>query len=199
MRRYEAEPIDQKNIDDIIYMQREMDVENARDFFRTGERTYRSLDPRLIDPVRNIHMELDAPPLQPRDVQPLRNLYGDCNNHIKPGFYRDYASIYPGDVRYYVDPSMAQAFNEPVYIIKSAVVPFVFQDPMGGLKVQYDKIPLFKNQENISEYTFDQDQMSFREDITSRLSRKMNQNDFNMYVGHFPNQEDVHSGIGSRG
>lgn len=182
---YPAEPIAQASDGPVLFLQKNMDIENARDFFKTGETTCSSLDPRLIDTVRNIRLDLDRPPLQARNVQPLQHIYDDCNNRIRPQFYGGYSDIYPGDIRYYVDPTLAQAYDEPIYIIKSAVQPFIFQDPMGGMKPQYDKIPLFREQVNISPYSFDQDQMSFREDLMARQSRLQNQSDYNIYAGHF--------------
>lgn len=174
----------------VIYLNTDRDIESARDFFPTDmdKTTYRSLDPRLIEPVRNIHMELDRPALQPRNVQPLQNIYTDCeaSSRIKTGFYPGgYSSIYGGDSLYWIDPEYCQAYNEPDFVLQNAINPFVFQDPMGGLKPQYDRIPLYQNNNNVSAYTFDQDQMSFREDIMERQSRKINQSDYMLYVGHF--------------
>lgn len=186
IRQYAAEPLIIK--DDYIILNKKRDIEAARDFFKTGcdNEGARSLDPRLIDPIRNIHMVLDRPPYQPRNVQPLQNMYGDCENHIAPKIYNGgYESIYAGDVQYYIDPTQALVYDNPEYALQQAVVPFVFQDPMGGLKPQYDRVPLFKNNQNISDYTFDQDQISFREDMITRLQRKMNQSDYQIFVGHF--------------
>lgn len=184
-RRYAAEPLIAN--DDYFILNRRRDIEAARDFFKTdGDHGAHSLDPRLIDPVRNIHMVLDRPPYQPRNVQPLQNIYNDCQNNIRPQIYNGgYESIYPGDLEYYIDASQAQAYTDPQFAIQQAVVPFVFQDPMGSLKPQYDRVPLYKNNQNISDYTFDQDQMSFREDMITRLQRTMNQNDYQLFVGHF--------------
>lgn len=185
MRRYAAEPIIMK--DDYIFLNKESDIENAPDFFKVcGEEGVRSMDPRLIDPVRNIHMVLDRPPYQPRHVQPLGHIYDDCKNDISPKVYQDgYESIYAGDLKYYIDPTQAQAYDNPEYALQMAVVPFVFQDPMGSLKPQYDRVPLYKNNQNISDYTFDQDQISFREDMIARQQRVINQSDYQLFAGHF--------------
>jgi hypothetical protein len=183
MTRYPAEPMILQNAGQVIYLQKDRDIENARDFYKTGETTCSSQDPRLVDTIRNIHMDLDSPPLQPKNVQPLQHIYD--GPPICPGFYRDYESIYPGDLRYYIDPDLAQAYNDPNYVIRSAVKPFVFQDPMGGMKPQYDRVPLFKNQINVAPYSFDRDQMSFREDLMARQSRIHNQSDYIIYAGHF--------------
>lgn len=185
---YQAEPLDLRHEGEVFYLNTDRDVENARDFFRVpGRDTCRSLDPRLIDVVRDIHMELDRPPLQPKGVQPLGDVYAPENDRIRPQTYcKGYSSIYPGDIQYYLDPSISQAYDDPVFVQRSAVVPFVFQDPMGGMKPQYDRIPLFQNNINSSAYTSDQDQMSYREDLIARQSRKMNQSDFSIYTAHFP-------------
>ena len=185
---HQAEPVILKNKNSVFFQNIDRDIKNAPDFQKVRDNeTWTSLDPRLIDPIRGIRTQLDRPPLQPDNVQPLGHIYDDSRvDRIRTGIYPGgYPSIYGGDIQYYVDPSLAEAYGNPVYVIRSSVVPFVFQDPMGGLKPQYDRVPLFKNNTGLSEYTFDQDQMSFREDLISRQSRKMNQQDYNMYVGHF--------------
>lgn len=185
MRRYAAEPLEIKP--DYVILNKERDIESARDFFQVPYSPgAHSLDPRLIDPIRNIKMVLDRPPYQPRNVQPLQHMYDDCSNQIAPKIYDNgYESIYAGDVQYYIDPTQAQAYDNPEYALQEAVVPFVYQDPMGSLKPQYDRVPLFKNNQNISDYTFDQDQISFREDMITHLQRTMNQTDYQLFVGHF--------------
>lgn len=187
MKRYAAEPMIIENKDCLI-LNKKRDVGAATDFFKTAcdDTGAHSLDPRLIDPIRNIHMTLDRPPYQPKGVQPLQNIYQDCEYDIKPTVYRNgYENIYPGDVQYYIDPQQALIYDSPEYALQQAVVPFVFQDPMGSLKPQYDRVPLFQNNQNISDYTFDQDQISFREDMITRLQRTMNQTDYQVFVGHF--------------
>ena len=52
---------------------------------------------------------------------------------------------------------------------------------MGMKYPVYNREPIFKNNRNIFNYTFDQDQCGFREDLMSLQSRKMNQNDYGMY------------------
>lgn len=185
-RYYAAEPLITN--DECIILNKERDVVAARDFYREcGKEGARSLDPRLIDPIRSIRQVLDRPPYQPRNVQPLAHMYEDCDKErvaarVHPGGYTE---IFPGDVQYYIDPTQAQAYDNPEYAQQKAVVPFVFQDPMGALKPQYDRVALFKDNRNLSDYTSDQDQMGFREDMIERLQRKMNQNDYQLFVGHF--------------
>lgn len=185
-RRYAAEPIIVQDPNRYIILNKERDIQSASDFYmECGHEGAHSKDPRLIDPIRNIRTVLDRPAYQPRNVQPLRDIYGQSNQNITPRIYSNYEDIYAGDVQYYIDPSQAQAYDNPEYAIQTAVVPFVFQDPMGALKPQYDRVSLYKNNQNISDYTFDQDQIGFREDMIERLQRTMNQTDYQLYVGHF--------------
>lgn len=170
----------------VEFLNKKRDIENARDFFQTDQGTAKSLDPRLIDPIRNIHMELDRPPLQPRNVQPLRYIYEDCDNNIRPKVYQGgYSSLYPGDYLYYVDSGQSLVYGKPTYVVDSALIPYLYQDPMGALHPMYDRVPLYENKNNLSDYSHDRDQMSFREDIMSRQSRLIDRSDYQMYVGHF--------------
>lgn len=180
--------------DKYIFLNTERDVESARDFFKTSEQTYSSLDPRLYDPVRNIRMDLDRPPYQPKNVQPLQNIYSDCNSErVSPIPYTEgYSSIYGGDITYYIDPKQCLVYDSPNYVLRSAVVPYILQTPMGSNKPHYERIPLFQQNNNVAPYTFDADQMSFREDIMSRQSAQFNQRDYSYYVGHFlPKNESL--------
>lgn len=173
--------------DKTIFLNTRRDIENARDFFRTKEDGLaRSLDPRLIDPVRNIHMGLDRPPLQPRNVQPLQHIYDDCESDIRPQVYKDgYESIYSGDLQYYVDAEQAEVYNGPNYVDQRVMMPYLYQDPMGSLQPMYDRVPLYENGNQLSDYSHDRDAMSFREDLMARQSRLYNRSDYQMYVGHF--------------
>ena len=52
---------------------------------------------------------------------------------------------------------------------------------MGSLKPQYIREPI-TNTKYISDYSFDQDQISFREDIMSLQMRIPNQQDYNKFI-----------------
>ena len=49
---------------------------------------------------------------------------------------------------------------------------------MGALKPQYDRVPIAYNNYNISDYSFDRDQMGFREDLMSKQMRVMDQQEW---------------------
>lgn len=181
---YAAEPMIIE--DKTVILNKKRDIENARDFFKTEKGLAKSLDPRLIDPVRNIHMELDRPPLQPRNVQPLQHIYDDCESDIRPGVYKDgYESIYPGDIMYYVDSTQAEAYSSPNYVDQQVLMPYLFQDPMGALHPMYDRVPMYEGPNNVSDYSHDRDEISYREDMMAHQSRLWNRSDYQLYVGHF--------------
>lgn len=171
------------------------DLEYAPDFFVSEgsccghpHTTYTSFDPRLRDTARNIQTTLDTPVLQPRGVQPLNA--PTTNTMRSPRFYSSYSDIDAGQIVYYSDPSMGEAYADPIYVIQAENYPEVFVDPMGAYKPQYNRIPLTRHNRNVSEYTFDQDQMEFREDLISRQSRLINQMDPQMYNYYFVTKND---------
>ena len=72
-------------------------------------------------------------------------------------------------------------YSSPDYINQAYMQPSVFVDPMGSSQTIYERIPVFKNNRNTSDYTFDQDQMEFREDLIAKQSEIMNKNDYGTY------------------
>jgi len=144
-----------------------------------------SMDPRLIDTLRNDRLVLDRPAFQPSNVQPL---YKPPKDYQPPSafVYPSYKAITGGNYQYYVDRDLSQAFFPPMYQIPSTVQPSLYRDPMGGMKPYYQKTPILETNAALSEYSFDQDQMSFREDIMSRQSSLMDRTDFSKFHSHFP-------------
>ena len=124
-----------------------------------------SYDPRLIDPVRGFSMKLDAAPYE-GNVK-LKDVYDKKYDKYGQNYYTNYSDIHAGQINYYVDKSLASAYYNPVYTIRSDVAHQVFQDPMGSLKPQYERNPLLINNNNLSDYQFDRDQIGFREDYNS--------------------------------
>lgn len=140
---------------------------------------YQSMDPRTYSTTRAQRMVFDRPPLQVKNTQPLQNLYTDENvagSHV--GFYNDYESIKGGQILYYIDTSTALPYTNPEYTLTSYVEPSIYHNPMGTNYAYYNKIPAFQNNRNIVQYSFDQDQLGFREDLSSIQSRKMNQTSY---------------------
>ena len=146
----------------------------AKDFFPTGDGTFTSLDPRLIDVMRGYRMDLNVPTFD--------STYHDKERQtdtIRPESYPSYKEIDGGQVFYYSDKYLRQPYFSPNFQLRSGVSPSIFQDPMGSLKPQYERIPI-TNSAYISDYTSDQDQISFREDIMARQMRTMNQQSYSL-------------------
>ena len=144
---------------------------------------YQSMDPRTYNSPHAQRLILDRPPLQVRNTQPLNNIYTEQN--IKgihsSGYYKNYQDIKGGSIYYYTDVTVDEPYHKPNYVIPCYVQPTIYTDPMGMKYPVYNREPIFKNNRNIFNYTFDQDQCGFREDLMSLQSRKMNQNDYGMY------------------
>jgi hypothetical protein len=141
---------------------------------------YQSMDPRTFDSPRAQRLTLDRPPLKISNTQPLEDIYGESNNHCQTGFYADYSSIQGGNIKYYTDLSLT-VYNDPVFILPSFVNLHVQTDPMGAYLPQYNRVPIFQKNRQSSLYSFDQDQMEFREDLMSFQTRKANRSDYNYY------------------
>jgi len=152
----------------------------ATDFFKTKDNTYTSLDPRLIDVMRGYTQELNAPVYDSTERSFERYNYSLKN--IQPQIYSSYTDIEGGQISYYNDDYLDQAYFSPLFQLKSKITPEIFIDPMGSIKPQYIRNPI-TNSKYISDYSFDQDQISFREDIMSYQMRIPNQQDFSKYYG----------------
>lgn len=150
------------------------------DFIEMNGGGYQSMDPRTYDSPRAQRLTLDRPPLKISNTQPLQDIYSKSNDSCRTGFYSDYSLIEGGNIKYYTDLSLS-IYNDPVFVLPSVVKFHVQTDPMGAYLPQYNRIPIFqKNQENAM-YSFDQDQMEFREDLMSFQTRKINESDYSYY------------------
>lgn len=154
----------------------------ASDFFQTQNGHVTSLDPRLKDVLRGgYNMELNVPVYDATS----KSFERYAPNNINTRRYNSYSDINGGQISYYVDDYLTQPFFPPNYQIRSQINSRIFIDPMGSLKPEYKRIPLFPTPTYISDYRFDQDQMSFREDIMALQSRKRDQEDFSKFYGNY--------------
>lgn len=144
------------------------------------EVTWLSPDPRLVSTTRPGYYPLDRPPMD-GDVR-LKNIYDRKYTEYGLGS-RPYKKIDDGQIVYYVDRSIQDAFYKPVYSEPATEQSVLYRDPMGSVKPEYNRIPIF-NTENPTTVTteeypyclaFLQDTQSHREDIMSLQQRKNNQ------------------------
>lgn len=159
----------------------------AKDFVYT-DRTptcqgFQSMDPRTFDSPRNDRLVLDRPPIFSRDTQPQKHMYEAPGGQtgFYPGGYQDMRN---GSIFYYIDRDFTNPYQETPYTLPCRVLPQIEIDPMGAFRPIYQRIPLFQNNRSASAYTFDQDQIEFREDLMALQSRKINESDYQLYHGY---------------
>lgn len=154
----------------------------APDFVATRSGTYTSQDPRLVDSIRGIRMELDAPVFDGTLL--ARDRYNDTN--VGTQTYSSYQDITGGQVSYSLDTYMTQPFSSPNFQLRSKVNPSIFRDPMGALKPMYTRVPIVSTPGYVSGYRHDQDELSHREDMMALQLQKRHQSDWQLYQNsHF--------------
>lgn len=156
----------------------------SNDFTKTttpnGVSGYISMDPRTYDSPRAQYTVLDRPPLKVENTQPLQNLNSKKNDN-KPGFTKGYEGIRGGSIIYYEDYNNDLPYCSPVFEIQSFIRPSILEDPMGSTKTYYERIPIPSEVQQISDYSFDRDQMEFREDLIALQQQKFYTNAYTPY------------------
>ena len=132
-----------------------------------SEPQWDSMDPRLMSPPHspldfNDKQTLDAPPYT--GEVPLNNIYDNrLTNYGKN--YKNYTDINGGQIRYYVDKDLTPVLFDPLFVMDSNVQSEIFQDPMTSSKFQTIRDPVYRDNKNVSDYQFDRDAISFRENL----------------------------------
>jgi hypothetical protein len=141
---------------------------------------YLSRDPRQFNSPRADYMPLDSIPID-GNVR-LKDVYDDRYDDYGIGF-QSYDKIKDGQIVYYIDKSIEDAFYKPVYSEPAEEVSVLYRDPMGSMKPEYNRNALV-NTANPTVTTakkypyclsYLQDTQSFREDIIALQQRKNNQ------------------------
>jgi hypothetical protein len=118
----------------------QLSIPYAKDFIHSGTcdgyQTYSSPDPRTFDPVRNIRMKFNSPPLD-SNVYPDEQYNANLNNYGTG--YTDYRDINAGQIQYYVDKDIAPPYIDPVFANKADIVGKMFVDPMDTAKPTYER------------------------------------------------------------
>lgn len=154
---------------------------DVQSFYQTNADTFRSQDPRTFNSPRAMYLQLDHPPYQSEGTQPQENVNCISEKH-KTGYYPSYQSIYGGDIVYYTDVTNDEPFGGPVFQNPAQVKPTLLVDPMGSHKPYYQRIPLFQKQSGLYQYSFDQDQCEFREDLIALQQSKVNRSSFKYHM-----------------
>ncbi len=144
---------------------------------------YFAQDARLFDPRRNSLMKLNRPPFSsnffttnnddiPADFfsiyQPEFNEYG-------AKVYQGYGDIKTGDILYYINHEIQDAYHQPNFTIPAQVEGVLYKDPMGALKPTYVRTLVQKPDEKYNRLSWIRDSAFFREDIMAGQSAQRNQ------------------------
>jgi len=143
---------------------------------------YGSSDPRLISPVHSGQvLALDKPPINGQVK--LDDIYTDPKlKNYKTQQYKSYYDVNAGDVVYYIDKSIEDAFYKPVYENNAFDTGYLWKDPMGAMKPQYQRQPVIwddvlntKRDNYRGKLSWLEDSNESREDLISRQQLKNNQ------------------------
>lgn len=171
--------------DNIELNRKNFQLVESNDFEKTttpnGVTGYLTMDPRTFDSPRAQYMVLDKPALKVKNTQPLNDIYSKENNSVRPGFYKGYQDIRGGSIIYYEDLNNDLPYCAPVFTIQSYMKPSIMDDPMNSTKSYYQRISIPSAVNEISEYSFDRDQMEFREDLISKQQEIFYRNTYTPY------------------
>lgn len=143
--------------------------------------TFISPDPRGINSIRGMeYTRVDRPSIN-GNVQ-LKNIYKKKWNDYGVGS-KPYSEINDGQIMYYTDKSIANAFFSPVYGTTAKETPILFKDPMDSMKPEYNREPVINTENPATQcvecypycLSWMQDTQSHREDLMSYQMRKRNQ------------------------
>lgn len=170
--------------DEIELNRKNFQLVDSNDFEKTttpnGVNGYLTMDPRTFDSPRAQYMVLDKPALKVENTQPLQDIYSKENN-VRPGFYNGYKDIKGGSIIYYEDLNNDLPYRAPIFTIQSYMKPAILDDPMNSTKTYYQRIPIPSAVESSSAYSFDRDQMEFREDLISKQQEIFYKNAYTPY------------------
>lgn len=151
------------------------------------ENVYKSYDPRLVSIVRGSEpMRLNEPPKNNSisfwDIYKDKSISSQNANRIDP-----YPLIDKGNITYYVDKEISPPFFQPNFNTTGLTTSYLYKDPMGNVKVTYDRVPIIpslcpdrnctrtKPNRCTSNLSFLNDSTFHREDILSHQYRVRNQ------------------------
>ena len=139
---------------------------------------YISGDPRLVDPRRAGALQLDRPPIS--SSMKLKDLSVDKSLNNYGQNYATYSDINAGQIVYYVDKSIQDPYYSPNFPTTTKVNASLYQDPMGSLTPQYDRVVDYDNhinsmKSNETELNSIADTNAFREDLMERQMSRINE------------------------
>lgn len=143
---------------------------------------YLTNDPRLISAIRGGQkLVLDTPPINGGQIK-LKDIYTDKTLENYGKKYNSYTDIKAGDIVYYIDRSIEDAFIPQIYQNNAYDTGILYQDPMTSMKPQYIRQPVYENnhldtkRDNYNHgLSWLDDSIEQREDLIARQQLKNNQ------------------------
>lgn len=140
-------------------------------------------NPKLIDPVRAVSMDLDRPHLtsyvqvgNTKEDEIYSSEFSEIGNNGQP--YKSYFDVHGGDIQYYTIDDTSLTYYSPNFINPTMVFHNVIQNPMGIDYYEYNREGTKQYSQNwcqSQEYdSFAHDSILHREEIMERQMRKMN-------------------------
>jgi len=143
--------------------------------YNNSENNWISNDPRLLNAAHGQQMlPLDRPPLESIQYK-LNDLAHITNLDFYGQNYKTYNNINAGQILYYTDTEIENAFFSPNFVSTASPISFIYKDPMGSIKPQYFRIPInnnnligqFPREKYPGGLSFIDDSTNHREDIMS--------------------------------
>ena len=138
------------------------------DYKMTTSGTYKSLNPKTRHAVSGQILEFDRP--STTGSIPLCNIY----NSPELDNYTPY-NVNNGQISYYIDDSIKDAFYSPIYQIPSNTKKINYVDPMSSNKPHYALIHKNRDVYNYSCLSSINDSSFFRENLIASQQAKYNQ------------------------
>lgn len=129
---------------------------------------YESLNPKTYDPIRAIRLKLDRP--STTGSVPLCDIYKAPHLDNYTPF-----NVNNGQITYYIDNSIKDAFYDPVYQMPSSTVKINYIDPMGTTKPHYALVHKNTDVYNYTPLSSLNDSSFFRENLIASQQAKYNQ------------------------
>ena len=141
-------------------------LREVQDFIQNENGTITSYNPKLYDTRRAIRMTLDRP--STTGSIPLNEIYKIDNNY-------DQYSVDNGQITYYIDNNIKDAFYRPIYDIPFKTIPYMYIDPMTSYKPHYILVNSNKDIDSYSPLTSVNDTTFHRENLIASQQAKFNQ------------------------
>ncbi len=147
-----------------------------------NDNVYIADDARLFDSLRNSLIKLDRPPYRSTSFQennrvPTEDYYSIYDKKFTDygKNYKTYSDINTGQITYYNDLSINDAYFRPNFTIPSQIDGVLYRDPMGSIKPVYVRKTVLAPNEKYNPLSSIRDSNVYREDILAGQMSQINQ------------------------